>query len=133
MSLGMEVGLGPGDFGLDGDPAHPSPKGGRAPPPRKKNSAHVYCGQTAGWMKLVLGMEVGLNPGDFMLDGDHAPPPPKGHRTTIVRPYLLRPNGCMDHDVTWYGARPRPRRLCVRWELVAPSPRGVDPQTFDTC
>jgi len=23
--------------------------------------------------------------------------------------------GQMDQDVTWYGARPRPRRLCVRW------------------
>ena len=21
----------------------------------------------------------------------------------------------MDQDVTWYGARPLPRRLCVRW------------------
>ena len=24
---------------------------------------HVYCDQTAGWMKLVLGMVVGLSPG----------------------------------------------------------------------
>ena len=32
MSLGMEVGLGPGDFVLDGDPA-PCPKRGRAPSP----------------------------------------------------------------------------------------------------
>jgi len=54
MSLGMEVGLGPGDFVLDGDPAPP------------KFSAHVYCGQMAGWMKLVLGTEVGLSPGDFV-------------------------------------------------------------------
>jgi len=59
MSLGMEVGLGPGDFVLDGDPAPPPKKGGRAAP---QFSAHVYCGQTAGWMKLVLGMEVGLSP-----------------------------------------------------------------------
>jgi len=44
MSLGMEVGLGPGDFVLDGDPALPSQKGGGAP----KFLAHVYCGQTAG-------------------------------------------------------------------------------------
>jgi len=29
-------------------------------------------------MKLVLEMEVGLGPGDFVLDGDPAPPPPKG-------------------------------------------------------
>ena len=59
MSLGMEVGHGPGDFVLDGDPTPPPQKGGRAP----KFSAHVYCGQTAGWMKLVLGTEVGLGQG----------------------------------------------------------------------
>ena len=64
MSLmDMELGLGPGDFVLDGDPALPPQKGGRAPLP--KFSAHVYCGQTAGWMKLVIGMEVGLCLGDL--------------------------------------------------------------------
>jgi len=68
MPLGTEVGLGPGDFVLDGDPAPPPQKRGRTP----KFSAHVYCGQTAGWIKMVLGMEVGLSPGDFVLDGDRA-------------------------------------------------------------
>jgi len=33
MSLGMEVGLGPGDFVLDGDPAPPPQKEGGAPYP----------------------------------------------------------------------------------------------------
>ena len=77
MSLGMEVGLGlgPGDFVLDGDPAPHPQKGGRATP---KFSAHVYCGQTAGWMKLVLGMVVGLSPGEFVLDGDPVPLPKRG-------------------------------------------------------
>jgi len=72
MPLGTEVGLGPGDFVLDGDPVPPK-KGGRAP----KLPAHVYCGQTATWIKMVLGTEVGLSP-DFVLDGDRAPPPQKG-------------------------------------------------------
>ena len=27
-----------------------------------------------GWIKMPLGMEVGLSPGDVMLDGDPAPP-----------------------------------------------------------
>ena len=58
MPLGMEVGLGPGDFVLDGDTA-PLPKKGAEPLP--KFSAHDYCGQTAGWIKMTLGMEVGLN------------------------------------------------------------------------
>ena len=66
MPLGMEVGLGPGDFVLDGNPA-PSPKRGRSPSPF---SAHVYCGQTAGWIKMALGMEVGLGPSHTVLDDD---------------------------------------------------------------
>jgi len=70
MPLGIEVGLSPGDFVLGGDPA-PCQKGG------PKFSAHVYCGKTAGWIKMALGMEVGLglSPGDFVLDGDPAPLP----------------------------------------------------------
>jgi len=70
----MDVGLSPGDFVLDGDPAHlPKKKaepGGRAPP---QFSAHVYCGQTSGWIKMALVMEVGLGPVHIMLDGDAAP------------------------------------------------------------
>jgi len=34
----------------------------------------MYGGQTAGWIKMPLGMKVGLGPGDIMLDGDPAPP-----------------------------------------------------------
>jgi len=75
----------------------------------------VHCGQTVGLIKMKLGMRVGLGPGHIMLDGDPAPPPPKGHSPPILGPYLLWPNGCMDQDATWYGGRPRPRRLCVRW------------------
>ena len=74
MPLGTEVGLSPGDFVLDGDPAPPPQMGGGAP----QFSAHVYCGQTAEWMKLVLGVEVGLSPGDFVLDGDPAHLPQEG-------------------------------------------------------
>jgi len=46
---------------LDGDPAPPSPKGGRA----------------AGYIKMPLGMEVGLSPDDFVLDWDPVHPPQK--------------------------------------------------------
>jgi len=34
----------------------------------------VYCGQTVGWIKMPLGTEVGLGPGDIVLDGDPAAP-----------------------------------------------------------
>jgi len=33
----------------------------------------VYCGQTAGWTNMALGMEIGLGPGYIVLDGDPAP------------------------------------------------------------
>jgi len=36
--------------------------------------AHVYCDQTAGWIKIPLGTEVNLGPGDVYLDGVAAPP-----------------------------------------------------------
>ena len=40
----------------------------------------TYCGQTVGWIKMPLGRptEVGLGPGDIVLDGDPAPPLRKG-------------------------------------------------------
>ena len=41
--------------------------------------AHVCCGQTAGWIKMPLGIELGLGPGHIVPNGDPAPPPPKGH------------------------------------------------------
>jgi len=54
----------------------PLPKGGGAEPP--KFSVHVYyCGQTAGCIKMPLGMEVGLISGDFVLDGHPARIPKK--------------------------------------------------------
>jgi len=36
--------------------------------------AHVYCSQTPGWIKMPLGMDVKLGPGDVVLDGVVAPP-----------------------------------------------------------
>jgi len=54
------------------------PQKGRSPPPKKKNLAHICCGQTAGWIQMPLGREVGLSPTKIVLDGDPAPPPPKG-------------------------------------------------------
>ena len=75
MLLGMEVGLSPEDFVFDGDPAPTLQKGGKAP---SQFSAHVYCGQTAGWIKMALGMHVGLNSGNFVLDGNPAPFPKRG-------------------------------------------------------
>ena len=42
-----------------------------------KFSAHV-CDQTAVWIKIPVGTEVGLGPNDIVLDGVPAPLPKKG-------------------------------------------------------
>jgi len=38
----------------------------------------VYCGQTVGWIKMKLGVEVGLGPDHIVLDGDLYLPPERG-------------------------------------------------------
>jgi len=38
----------------------------------------VYCGQTVGWIKMKLGVKVGLGPGRIVLDGDPALAPQMG-------------------------------------------------------
>ena len=55
-----------GDVVLDGD---------RAPLPQF--SAHVCCGQTAGWIKMSLGTELG-SPCYIVLDLDQAVPTERG-------------------------------------------------------
>jgi len=98
----------------------------RAEPP-PQFSAHFYCGQTAGYIKMALGMEVGLCPCHIVLDGDRAPLSKKGAEAPIFGPFLLWPNGRMDQDVTWYGGRLLARRLYVRWAPSAPPQKGAEP------
>ena len=121
MPLGTEVGLGPGHIVLVGDPA-PPPRKGTAP----QFSAHIYCGQTAGWMKMPRLTKVGIRPGHIVLDGEPAPPPKGG--TSLPLPifssYLLSPTLWVDQDDTWYEGRPRPREHCVRWDPDPPK-RGI--------
>jgi len=67
MPLGTDVGLGPGHIVLDGHPA----------PPKRHSpqfSAHVYCGQTSGWIKIPLRTKVGLGPSYIVLWGASSPP-----------------------------------------------------------
>ena len=46
----------------------------------------VYCGQTVGWIKMKLGMQVGLVPGHIVLDGGPTPPQRGGASLTNFRP-----------------------------------------------
>ena len=119
MKLTMQVGLGLATLCYMG-PAPPPQKA--AEPPQV--SAHVYCGQTAGWIKMPLGTEVRL--GDIVLHEDTAPLPLK--RDT--RPIFGRCLYCGQTagwikicHFNWYGGTPRPRPHCVTWGLS--SPRGA--------
>ena len=102
-------------------PNCPSPKGAQLP-------VFGQCvlwpnGWMSGWIKMPLNREVGLGPGDIVLDGDPAPLPNKGaQQPPLFGPCLLWPNGWIDQDATWYGGRPRPGPHCVRWG-PAPHPR----------
>jgi len=104
--------------------------GPTSPPPKGHSpqfSVHICCGQMAAWIKMPLGTEVGLSPGDFVLDGDSAPSSQRGRSPQIFGPCLLWPNGWMDEDATWHEGRPQPRRLCVRWRPSPPPKKGRSP------
>jgi len=70
----------------------PSPEKGAEPP---QFSAHVYCGQTTGWMKTRLGStEADLGPGSkphCVRRGPSSPPARKGHSSPppLFGPRLL--------------------------------------------
>jgi len=56
----------------------PLPRKGRSP---TQFSAHVYCGQTAAWIKMPLGTEVGLGLRDTVFDVYPATPRKTGTPT----------------------------------------------------
>ena len=76
---------------------------------------------------MKLGMQVGLGPGHTVLDGDPAPLPKGAQPPPILGPYLLWPNSYMYQNATWYGGRPQPRRLCVRWGPALSPKMGRSP------
>ena len=75
---------------------------------------------------MPLGMDVGLSPGDFVLDGDPVFPFQQRGRSPlpIFGPFILCPNGWMHQDTTRYGGRPQLRRVCVRWGPSPPPQKG---------
>jgi len=54
----------------------------------------VYCVQAVGWIKMLLGTEEGLGPGNIVLDGDPALTPPK----EAQQPPTFGPNGSPSHS-----------------------------------
>jgi len=80
----MEVGLSPGDC-VRWRLSDPPQKRGGAP----QFSAHVYCGQTAAWIKMPLETEVVLGQDDIVLDGDPAPLSKKAAQPPYFRPISI--------------------------------------------
>ena len=66
----------------------------------------------AAWIKMPLCMEVGLGPGDIVLDGDQFPT--KRGKQPHFRPMFIvakRLDRWMDQDATGYGGRHQPNLL----------------------
>jgi len=120
MPLGMEVGLGPGDFVLDGDPA---------PLPillpmyivakRLDGSRWHLAWSCASAQATLCNMVSQL--------------PLKGAQPPVFGPCRLWPNGRMDEDATWHRRKSRPRPHCVRrGPSSPPRKRHSNPTLFST-
>ena len=80
----------------------------------------MYCGQAVGWIKMKLGMQVGLSPRHIVLSGDLAPPLPKQQSPRFSA------HVCCDQMAGWIkmllgmvGLGPC-TRFCVRWRPSSP-------------
>ena len=116
LSLGTEVGLGPGHNGFDGAPA-----------PKEHSPNFRPMSVVAKRLDRSRCHLVGRRPrsstqGHCVRLG---PSSPQRGITPIFGPCLLLPNGWVDQDTTWYRGRPRPRPHCVR----AP-PKGAQNPLF---
>jgi len=106
---------------------------GPSPLPPKKGGAPLPNFQpisiVAKRLNASSSMDVGLSPGDFVLDGDPVfPSQQRGQSSlTIFGPFLLCPNGWMHQYATGYGGRPQLRRVCVRWGPSTHRKRGTEP------
>jgi len=83
----------------------------------------------AGWIKMPLGMEEELGPGDFVLEGDPALPfPKKGAEPPpqfSAHVHCGQTAGCINY-ATRYGGRLQPRRVCVRWGPIPLPKKGAE-------
>jgi len=96
-------------------------KGGTAP---SQCSAHVYCDQTAGWIKIPHGREVGLGPDHIVLDGNPSPSK-KGPIPSLFGPCMFIVAKRL------YGSRCQlvrlsPGHIVLHWDPAPP--KGHSPQ-----
>ena len=86
----------------------------------------MYCGQTAGWIKMPLSTEVSLGPVDIVLHMGLQLPLRRGTAAPLTfRLMLIVAKRSIDQDDTWYGNRHRSRPHCIRWgPSSSPSRKG---------
>ena len=76
MKHGMQVGLSHGHTVLDGElphgKGHSNPHIRNLRAPYNPRSMSIVAQRLAGWIKIKLGMEVGLGLRQFVLNGDPA-------------------------------------------------------------
>jgi len=123
MTLGTQVGLGPGHIVLDGEPAPPSPKRGQSP-------TQIF-GPCLLWPNGWMNQD-GTWHGDRPRSRPHcarwgpSTPPQKGTEPLIFGTCLLWPNDWMDEEATWYRSRPH----CIRRGSSPPRERGTAVSLF---
>jgi len=84
------------------------------------HNTFMYCGQMVGWIIMLLGTVVCLGSDHTVLDGDSAHPQRSTAPAPSFWPMSVVAKWLDDQDATWYGDRPQPMQLCVRWEPSSP-------------
>jgi len=88
-----------------------------------------YCGQTSAWIKMALGMEVGLSPVHIVLDGDTAPLPKRGQSPQFsAHLYCVQTTRCINMPLGMEVAL-SPVDFVLDGD-PAPTSKGVEPHQF---
>jgi len=102
-----------------------SPKKGHSSP---QFSSHVYCGQTAGWIKMPFKTEVGLGSGDIALDGEPVPQKKHSNPHFSAHVYCRQTAGCIQMP---FGTDHGPGHTVLDGN-PAPPKRGIAAPNFRT-
>jgi len=87
----------------------------------------------AGWIKMPLGREIGLSPGDIVLDGDPAPLPQKGRSPNFRPVYCGQTARWIKMALGTQVGLGSAQRHSVRWGTSSPSVKGARPPIFGPC
>jgi len=95
--------------------------------------AQVCSGQTAGWIKMPLGMEIGLGPGDCVRWGTSSPSPKRGRAPQFSDHfYCGRTAGCIKMPLGMEVGL-GPGHIVLDGDPAPPKKRGHSPQIFGPC